>query len=65
MDTAGADPAVRLQQATSVAQDVLDRYNAECAAGGPRGAEHFRVEFFTGAEPFSGVDLHAAMRPDR
>ena len=48
-----------------MAQDVLDRYNAECAAGGPRGAEHFRVEFFTGAEPFSGVDLHAAMRPDR
>jgi sn-glycerol 3-phosphate transport system substrate-binding protein len=63
--TAGADPAVRLRQATSTAQDVLDRYNAECAAGSPRSAEHFRVEFFTGAEPFSGVDLHAVVRPDR
>ncbi|WP_020670884.1 extracellular solute-binding protein [Amycolatopsis nigrescens] len=61
----GADPAVRLKEATADAQRLLDAYNAGCFAAAPGGADSLRVEFFTDAEAYSGADLENVVRLKR
>lgn len=58
----GADPAERFARATEEAQPLLDAYNADALADGPRRPESLRVEHFTDAEPYSGADLENVVR---
>jgi sn-glycerol 3-phosphate transport system substrate-binding protein len=53
----GLDPVERFTAATAEAQRLLDDYHADLAEGGPRRPDSLRVEFFTDAEPYSGMDL--------
>jgi sn-glycerol 3-phosphate transport system substrate-binding protein len=53
----GLDPAVRLADATVEARRLLADYHADCLGTGPRGPNSLRVEYFAGAEEYSGADL--------
>jgi sn-glycerol 3-phosphate transport system substrate-binding protein len=61
----GADPVTRFAQASQEAQHLLDIYRADCLVTGPRSPSSLRVEFFTGAEPYSGADLENVVKLDR
>lgn len=61
----GADPVSRFTEATDEAQRLLDAYETDRHGTGPRAPASLRVEFFTGAEPYSGADLENVVELDR
>lgn len=53
----GDDPEERFTEATGEAQRLLEAYDADCLAAGPRRPGSLRVEHFRDAEAYSGADL--------
>ncbi|WP_335934881.1 extracellular solute-binding protein [Streptomyces sp. PTD5-9] len=62
----GAEPAERFARATADAQTLLDAYEKDRVEAGVRSPQSLRVEYFTGAEAYSGAALENAVgRPSR
>lgn len=60
-----ADPVERFGQATAEAQRQLDAYHQDREKNGVRNPDSLRVEYFTGAEDYSGAQVADAVRGDR
>ncbi|MGC0372633.1 extracellular solute-binding protein [Streptomyces sp. SAI-229] len=58
----GADPASRFAEATAEAQELLDAYERDRVDNGVRSPESLRVEYFAGAEAYTGAQLENAVR---
>jgi sn-glycerol 3-phosphate transport system substrate-binding protein len=61
----GAEPDTRFAEATVEAERLLADYRDDCLQSGPRRPNSLRVEFFTGAEAYSGADLENVARLHR
>ena len=59
------DPGDRFAAAEAEAGALLAAYRADCADAGPTRPESLRVEFFTGAEEYSGADLENVVALNR
>lgn len=60
-----ADPAERFARANADAQRLLDAYHADRVDKGPRRPHSLRMEYFTGAEEYSGATLEKVVRLER
>jgi sn-glycerol 3-phosphate transport system substrate-binding protein len=58
----GADPVERFAQATADAQRLLDDYETDRVEAGVRSPNSLRVEYFTGAEAYTGAQLENAVK---
>lgn len=61
----GADAEERFAAASDAAQQLLDAYNTAVESGSPVTPEALRIEYFTGAESYSGTDLENVVRLNR
>jgi sn-glycerol 3-phosphate transport system substrate-binding protein len=60
----GADPVERFARATEDAQRLLEAYEKDRVEDGVRSPQSLRVEYFTGAEAYTGAQLENAVRAD-